>query len=302
MHVSSNSQRPSKAQDLSGACILVLDDDFNMRSLIRGALTRCGCENVLQTGSARDALRLFSTQTIDMVICDWSMEPMSGLEFLRELRRPERGLNVPVIMLTASSERRDMALAHPFKISGWLVKPIALPQLIERISAVLYPAAATVVLEKRDPAEVERLAEQYRARLINDLRDIDDALAAMRRADPVVNSSWNAAAERVSSWVLLDRLMHNIKGQAGTFGYGLITSVAALGQTLTRPISGNIKLVFHHHDEVHRCITALVQAMRLVMQNEIRGDGGQVGERLLEKLRSYTVQARAKFDITAGSS
>jgi HPt (histidine-containing phosphotransfer) domain-containing protein len=205
-------------------------------------------------------------------------------------------------MLTASSERRDMALAHPFKISGWLVKPIALPQLIERISAVLYPAAPTVVLENSDPAEIERLSEQYRARLINDLRDVDDALAAMRRADPVVSSSWNTAAERGSSWVVIDRLLHNIKGQAGTFGYGLITSVAALGQTLTRPMNDNVKLVFHHHDEVHRCILALVQAMRLVMQNEIRGDGGQVGERLLDKLRTYTEQARAKFEITSGSS
>jgi two-component system chemotaxis response regulator CheY len=115
----------------------VLDDDPNMRSLIRGSPIRCGCQNVLTCGDARDALKLFSSRRIDLVICDWMMEPMSGLEFLRELRRPERAFDVPVIMLTASSEAEDVALAQRFKISGWLVKPIALPKMLERISGVL---------------------------------------------------------------------------------------------------------------------------------------------------------------------
>src|SRR5580692_7051351 len=107
------------AQDLSGVSILVLDDDPNMRSLIRGALLRCRCDNVLLSGQARDALRLFSTRTIDLVILDWMMLPMSGYEFLRELRRPERAIKVPVIVLSAGSEPRDVAMAQQFTISGW---------------------------------------------------------------------------------------------------------------------------------------------------------------------------------------
>src|SRR5258708_3256964 len=124
----------STTQVLSGMCILVLDDDPNMRSLISGALLSAGCQDVLRCGLARDALRLFVSRKIDLVICDWSMEPMSGLEFLRELRRPERRLNVPVIMLTANSESLDIAKARKLDISGWLVKPIALPKLLERVS------------------------------------------------------------------------------------------------------------------------------------------------------------------------
>src|SRR5580698_5332340 len=60
---------------------------------------------------------------------DWMMLPMSGCEFLRELRRPERAIKVPVIALSASSEPRDVAMARQFTISGWLTKPIALPEL-----------------------------------------------------------------------------------------------------------------------------------------------------------------------------
>jgi two-component system, chemotaxis family, chemotaxis protein CheY len=291
----------SQPQDLSGLCILVVDDDASMRSLIRGTLNRCGCQNVLHTGDAREALRQFSVRTIDLVISDWMMEPMSGLDFLRELRRPERAVHVPVIMLTASSEPRDVLLAQPFKISAWLVKPIVPRQLVEQIGAVLTLPDQSLKLDKELGAEVQRLAEQYRAKLANDLLDLEDALAAMQNSKTPA-SGWAVAADRVSSWAVVDRILHNIKGQAGSFGYGLVTSVAALGQELTRPVRGNVSLIHQHHDELHRCVTALVQAMRLVLQTEIRGDGGQVGERLIAKLHSYTGRVRAKFDATAESS
>jgi two-component system chemotaxis response regulator CheY len=284
--------RPSTAQDLSGLCILVLDDDPNMRSLVGGALASCGCRDVLRSGVARDALRLFASRKIDLVICDWTMEPMSGLDFLRELRRPERGLVVPVIMLTANSEPLDIALARKLNISGWLVKPIALPKLIERVSTVLALSTIPLLAEKDLAAETARGAEHYRARLADDLRDLDDALVAMGTTATGATATWAVAADRGSGWARIDRILHNIKGQAGSFGYGLITAVAALGQEMTRRLCGNTQLIYHHHDEVHRCVTALVQATRLILQNELRGDGDQVGARLLEKLRTYTEKIR----------
>ncbi len=292
----------SATQDLSGLCILVVDDDATMRSLIRGTLNCCGCQKVLQAGDAREALRLFSTCTIDLVISDWMMEPMSGLEFLRELRRPERATHVPVIVLTASSEPRDVLAAQPFKISAWLVKPIVPRQLVECIGMVLTLPDKSLSLDKDLGIEVEHLAEQYRAKLANDLRDLDDALAAMQPGNTNPGSGRAAATDHASSWAAVDRILHNIKGQAGSFGYGLITSVAALGQEMTRGRSGHIDLTDHQHDELHRCVTVLVQAMRLVLQTEIRGDGGQVGERLLAKLRTYTGQVRATFDTSVGSA
>jgi DNA-binding response OmpR family regulator len=299
MLVSNTAATSSTAQDLSGACILVLDDDPSMRSLIRGTLARCGCEKILQTGDAREALRLFTTRTVDLVICDWRMEPMSGLEFLRELRRPERALNVPVIMLTASSEPRDVLLAQPFKISAWLVKPIVPRQLLERIGAVLSLPDKSLSLDVDLSVEVARLADQYRAKLVNDLRDLDNILAAMQRNKTPLSS---AVAERAASWAPVDRILHNIKGQAGSFDYGLVTSVAALGQRLTTTLLSNIDLIPGHHDELHRCVTALVQAMRLVLQNEIGGDGGQIGERLLAKLTSYTGALHARLDASSGTT
>jgi two-component system chemotaxis response regulator CheY len=291
----SSATGPSTAQDLSGVSILVLDDDANMRSLIRGALLRCHCQNVLLSSQASDALHLFSARTIDLVILDWMMTPMSGLEFLRELRRPERRIKVPVIVLSASSDPRDVAMAQQFNISGWLTKPITLPELIRQVSAVLTLSAVSPSLDQDLAGEVERLTERYRSKLVDDLRLLDEALAGMQHVKENDGSIWAAAAERKPTWALVDRIMHNIKGQAGSFNFNLITSVAALGQELTRPLGGSTNLVYRHHDDVHRCTAALVQAMRLVLQNGIRGDGGHVGERLLEKLRTHTEKIRTKL-------
>jgi two-component system, chemotaxis family, chemotaxis protein CheY len=301
MALSTNPDRLAPVQDLSGVCILVLDDDPNMRSLISGALSRCGCRDILRSGVPRDSLRLFSSKQIDLVICDWMMEPMSGLQFLRELRRPERRLTVPVIMLTANTEPLDIALAQKFDISGWLVKPIALPKLIERIGVVLSLSAKPMVSDKQLAAEVENHAVLYRAKLVEDLRDLDEALTAMRQTDLDPTFSWAVAKERAPSWAQIDHILHDIKGQAGSFGYDLVTSVAALGQALSRPMSGDIHLIHHHHEEVHRCVSALAQAMRMVLQNEIRGDGGAVGARLMDKLRGFTGQASAKLIASTGT-
>ncbi|HEX4366901.1 MAG TPA: response regulator, partial [Rhodopila sp.] len=160
----------STVQDLSAVSILVVDDDPDMRSLIRSALMHCRCENIMLSGKARDALQLFGTSKIDLVILDWMMRPMSGCEFLRELRRPERAIGAPVIVLSAGSEPRDVAMAHQFIISGWLTKPIALPELIYQISSVLALPTEKFTGEPDFAADVERLTERYPSKLADDLR------------------------------------------------------------------------------------------------------------------------------------
>jgi two-component system chemotaxis response regulator CheY len=285
-------RRASPTQNLSGLCVLVLDDDANMRSLIRGTLTRCGCHNVLQSGDAREALRLFSTRTIDLVISDWMMEPMSGLEFLRELRRPERKASMPVLMLTGVSDPKDILQAQALKISGWLVKPITPQALLDSIGEVLRLPGKVLELAGDLAEEVEHLADRYRAKLADDLRDIEQLLATMPQQDHNVGHNWRT----------IGRILHGIQGQGGTFGFELITSIAAIGQELTRSMEGDIERLYHNRDELTRCTTALVQAIRLVLQNDVRGDGGKVGERLLDKLRSYTSQVHARITASSGPS
>src|ERR1700688_4672815 len=159
------------AQDLSGACILILYDDASMRSLIRGALARSGCKNILQSATGRGALQLFGDRTIDLVICDWMMEPMSGLEFLRELRRPERALSVPVIVLSMSSGPKDISRAEEFKINGWLAKPIVLQQSLDKIGVTIGQSSTNVSPDGSKSIAALSLSAQYRARVVDELQD-----------------------------------------------------------------------------------------------------------------------------------
>ena len=124
-------------QDLAGTCILTLDDDQLMRSIIKGFLAQCGCRDILQARNGAEALKLFAAHPIDLVICDWMMEPMNGFEFLTEMRKFDKDPRVPVIMLTGNSEPTDALAAQHLNIAAWLVKPIAFNRLIERVGSVL---------------------------------------------------------------------------------------------------------------------------------------------------------------------
>jgi CheY-like chemotaxis protein len=197
---------------------------------------------------------------------------------------------MPVIMLTGVSDPKDILQAQAHKISGWLVKPITPQALIDSIGAVLSLPDKNLAIAGDLADEVERLAERYRAKLADDLRDIEQLLAALPQQGRNIGSSWRT----------INRILHGIKGQGGTFGFALVTAIAALGQEAMRSLEGDIERLYRHQDDVTRCMTALVQAMRLVLQNDIRGDGGKVGERLLDKLRSYASQVHARVTASSG--
>lgn len=279
---------PARAQqNLAGARILTVDDDANMRSIIRTVLNQCGCRNVLQAGDGREALKLFGQQPIDLVICDWMMTPMNGFDFLSALRKFEKGMKVPVIMLTANDEADDAIAAQHLSIAAWLIKPVAPKKLIERISSVL--SLPTQVFSIADDLNVDltHLAQQYRIKLANELSDLKQMIENLEKQD---------RTQLVAHWTSMVRLFHTVKGQAGTFGYDLITSLAGTGQNLLRQAEGNVDVIVKYQGQLQRALTVLIGAMSLVLQNDIKGNAGNVGERLLGKISEATVPLRQMIE------
>jgi two-component system chemotaxis response regulator CheY len=274
-------------QALAGARILTLDDDANMRSIIRTILSQCGCRKILQASNGRDALKLFAEQPIDLVICDWMMEPMNGFDFLTELRKFEKGVKVPVIMLTANSETDDAIAAQGLSIAAWLVKPVAPPHLLERISSVLsLPTRLFSIAEDLD-VDLTHLAKQYRMKLVNEVSDLKQLVDNLLQQD---------RTHLVQHWTSMVRLFHTIKGQAGTFGYELITKIGAIGLNMLRQAEGNVDVLIKYQGQLQKALTVLVGAMSLVLQNDIKGDAGNVGERLLGKIGEATVPLRQMIE------
>ena len=102
--------------DLSDISVLCVDDDPVIRSVIRLALQRHGCQDVVLANGGTEALDLCAGRTFNLLICDFQMSPMTGLDFLRALFETGLGEGWPVIMLSAETDPATIQEAHALGI------------------------------------------------------------------------------------------------------------------------------------------------------------------------------------------
>ena len=116
--------------------VLLVEDDESLVELIRYNLGAAGFE-VTSTPDGEDALMLASEEAPDVVILDWMVEGVSGIEVCRRLRRAPATANVPILMLTARAEEADRIRGLETGADDYLTKPFSPRELIARIKAVL---------------------------------------------------------------------------------------------------------------------------------------------------------------------
>ena len=107
--------------------ILIVDDEASMRTLIRRMLSRMGMANLLEAASGAEALQLLAATPVDLVICDWNMPAMSGMELFQRARSLKPDL--VFLMLTGRADAESHAAARQAGVAAFLVKPIAAPDL-----------------------------------------------------------------------------------------------------------------------------------------------------------------------------
>lgn len=124
---------------LSDMHLLVVDDNEQMRHLLRCLLRASGIFKITEAETAAEALDAMRERQIDLVILDWKMAPMDGLAFARRLRWGEDSPNpyVPILMLTAHTEASRVAAARDAGVTGFVKKPISARLLFERITFAL---------------------------------------------------------------------------------------------------------------------------------------------------------------------
>lgn len=142
--------------------ILVVDDIEDNRVLLQRALTSSGYATVLAE-SGREALSIISKQVPDMVLLDWMMPELSGLETLRAIRELYPRSKLPVIMCTAIGEELSVVAAIDAGANDYMVKPISLPILRARMAASFEQRAVIETLGSDKEAAERRLCEQTRA-------------------------------------------------------------------------------------------------------------------------------------------
>jgi len=119
--------------------VLVVDDNQHMRNLVKAILHSLGVRNVRDAADGSDALKIMRFFAADMVLCDWNMEPLDGLEFLRLVREAKDSPNprVPVIMLTGHTEMHRVLAARAAGVTDFLAKPISPRSRFLRLHKVL---------------------------------------------------------------------------------------------------------------------------------------------------------------------
>ncbi len=152
------------------ATILVVEDEPSIQELIAASLQHAG-HRVLCADSAEQAAHRVNEALPDVVLLDWMLPGMSGIQYARRLRSEERTRDLPIIMLTARSEEHDKIAGLEAGADEYLSKPLSPRELLARIKAVLRRRAPQMT---EDNVEVEGLRlDPLTHRVSGDGRNLD---------------------------------------------------------------------------------------------------------------------------------
>lgn len=120
--------------------ILIVDDFATMRRIIRGALKNIGFNNIFEAEDGNGALKVMAKENIDLVISDWIMPNMNGLELLKTIRADEKLKNTPFIMVTAEGQKKNVMDALESGVNSYIVKPFTPEVLLVKLKRVFKEA------------------------------------------------------------------------------------------------------------------------------------------------------------------
>lgn len=118
--------------------ILIVDDYTTMLRIIKNLLKQLGFNNVDEATDGTMALEKIKNKTYGLVISDWNMEPMTGLDLLKSVRGSNDNFSkVPFIMITAESKTENVIAAKQAGVNNYIVKPFNAETLKTKIASVL---------------------------------------------------------------------------------------------------------------------------------------------------------------------
>lgn len=116
--------------------VLIVDDYNTMLRILRNLLRQLDFNNVEEATDGEEALRCLRRDPHDLVISDWNMQPMTGLELLRQVRADAGLRRIPFIMVTAESKTENVIAAKQAGVSNYIVKPFNAETLRAKIGSV----------------------------------------------------------------------------------------------------------------------------------------------------------------------
>src|SRR5690606_17887628 len=116
--------------------VLIVDDFSTMRRIIKNLLADLGFNNTVEADDGNSALVVLRREPVDLVVTDWNMPGMSGIELLRAIRGDAQLRTLPVLMVTAEAKREQIIDAAQAGVNGYIIKPFTAQTLEEKLGKI----------------------------------------------------------------------------------------------------------------------------------------------------------------------
>ena len=134
---------------LNNLTVLIVDDNVEICKLIKSTLKDLGARDIVVVTSGEEASRLLGAPdkhgSFNLILCDWNMSGMSGLELLRQVRSSDT--RMPFLMITGNADKESVVEAKKHGVTGYITKPFSPAELHKKISVV-----AQMLAKRREKA------------------------------------------------------------------------------------------------------------------------------------------------------
>lgn len=116
--------------------ILIVDDFATMRRILKNILKQIGFKNITEADDGTSAIEELQKESFDLVISDWNMPKMTGIELLKWIRANESMKHIPVLMVTAEAQKQNVIEAVKAGVTNYVVKPFTADSISEKIQKI----------------------------------------------------------------------------------------------------------------------------------------------------------------------
>ena len=116
--------------------VLIVDDFATMRRILKNIMKQIGFSDITEADNGKNALKVLRSQEIDLILCDWNMPEMPGIEVLNTVRADDELKNTPFVMVTAEAQKENIIEAVKAGVSSYVVKPFTAETVEQKLKKV----------------------------------------------------------------------------------------------------------------------------------------------------------------------
>ena len=116
--------------------VLIVDDFATMRRIVRNVLKQIGFTNMAEAENGKAALKVLKKENIDLILCDWNMPEMPGIDLLKAIRSDDELKKIPFVMVTAEAQKDNIIEAVKAGVNSYIVKPFTPETVNEKLNII----------------------------------------------------------------------------------------------------------------------------------------------------------------------